>query len=158
METAGVETTGREQVVASFDTYAEAARAVESLAVHDFPVEHVSIVGRGLAVVEEVTGRRSVLDAAVDGALWTALSGGFLGLVFGAVGTPFGGFALMLWGAVAGLLIGAILGALAHNANGRHVSSLSGLRAERFDVLVAAPYADDAAALIDDVQRPRRPL
>lgn len=152
MQAVGAETAVREQVVASFETYAEAARAVDALAAHGFAVERVSIVGRGLTLVEDVTGRRSPLDAAVDGALWTALTGAFLGFVFGAVGTPFGGFALMLWGALAGLVIGAILGALAQSASGRRVSSLSGLRADRFDVVAPTRDADEAAALIDASQ------
>lgn len=146
-----------EEIVASFDTYAEAERALASLTEHEFPVERVSIVGRGLIMVERVTGRVTGLDAAVSGAGRSALWGGLLGFVFGAVGTPFAGLVLMLWGALIGIAIGALLGWLAHRVGaGRDFESLSGVRAERFDVVVEASHAAEAAALIDYAQRPSR--
>ncbi len=80
-----------------------------------------------------------------------------LGFVFGAVGTPFAGLVLMLWGALIGIAIGALLGWLAHRVGaGRDFESLSGVRAERFDVVVEASHAAEAAALIDYAQRPSR--
>jgi flavorubredoxin len=45
------------QVIATFDNYADAERAVDYLAVQHFEVDHVAIVGRDLELVEQVTGR-----------------------------------------------------------------------------------------------------
>ncbi|WP_425292283.1 general stress protein [Corynebacterium mayonis] len=45
--------------VGRFDTYADAQRAVDSLADSDFPVQHLTIVGVDLMQVENVTGRGS---------------------------------------------------------------------------------------------------
>lgn len=55
------------RAVASFSTYAEAERAVDHLSDQQFPVERVSIVARDLKLVEQVTGRRGFLEAALQG-------------------------------------------------------------------------------------------
>jgi hypothetical protein len=61
--------------VASFDRYTEAERAVDFLADRRFPVERVSIVGRDLEYVEQITGRMTYGRAALNGALTGALIG-----------------------------------------------------------------------------------
>jgi len=43
--------------VASYEAYQEAEEAVDYLADNDFPVERVAIVGQGVKLVEQVTGR-----------------------------------------------------------------------------------------------------
>ena len=45
------------RTVASYSTYADAERAVDRLADHDFPVERVAIIGQDLQTVEQVTGK-----------------------------------------------------------------------------------------------------
>ena len=47
----------RGQVVGTYDTYVEAQRAVDFLSDEQFPVQHVSIVGSDLKMVENVLGR-----------------------------------------------------------------------------------------------------
>ena len=45
---------------ATYDTYAEAQRAVDYLSDNKFPVEHTAIIGTDLRLVENVTGRLTV--------------------------------------------------------------------------------------------------
>jgi len=60
---------GRDKVVlATYDGYDAAQHAVDVLALHDFPVEHVTIVGTGMRWEEKVTGRRGLGRALLAGA------------------------------------------------------------------------------------------
>jgi hypothetical protein len=63
------------QVIATFDNYADAERAVDYLADQRFEVDRVAIVGRDLELVEQVTGRMNYGWAALRG----AISGGLVG-------------------------------------------------------------------------------
>src|ERR687884_1560741 len=74
----------RRVVIASYDSYPEAQRAVDYLSDERFPVERVSIVAEDLRFVEQVTGRRgygqALLEGAGSGAVVGALFSFFLGL------------------------------------------------------------------------------
>ncbi len=48
---------GLRRVIASYSTYDDAQRAVDTLSDHRFPVDRVTIVGSDLRLVERVTGR-----------------------------------------------------------------------------------------------------
>ncbi|HEY6738064.1 MAG TPA: general stress protein, partial [Actinopolymorphaceae bacterium] len=95
--------------VGSYPKYADAQRAVDYLADQKFPVEHVTIVGTDLQLVERVTGRltqgRAMAAGAGAGAWW--------GLAFGLLMSlfPRPGSAIVLI-IVAGVVIGAIFGLL----------------------------------------------
>ena len=71
------------RAVASYPSYAEAERAVDSLSDRRFPVERTAIVGRDLEYVEQVTGRMSYGAAALRGALTGAFVGFLVGWLFG---------------------------------------------------------------------------
>ena len=73
------------ETVASYGTYLEAQRAVDHLADKQFPVQHVTIVGTDLRMVERVTGRLSYPRVALAGFAWVVRPAG-AGLVCGAVG------------------------------------------------------------------------
>ena len=139
--------------VASFDDYVSAQAAVDHLSDEGFPVEHVTIVGEGLRLVEQVTGRRGFGRAALEGAVNGALLGLFLGFLFGLfsiVDPLVSGLWLGFWGLVIGALIGALLGLAAHAATGgrRDFSSISGTQATRYDVLVQTAHADEAERIL----------
>jgi uncharacterized membrane protein len=139
--------------VAAYDSYAEAERAVDHLSDRGFPVDKVAIIGHGLRYVEQVTGRYTTGRAALVGALEGALLGAFFGLLMGLIFTYDPNPAvplLVLYGLVAGALVGAVLGALLHAATGgnRDFTSLPGLRAERYEVMVDEEVADRAAELL----------
>jgi hypothetical protein len=72
-------------VVASYGDYRQAQRAVDFLADERIPVEHVTIVGSGLELVETVTGRLSWGRAALVGVisgLWPGLLVGWFVAIF----------------------------------------------------------------------------
>ena len=139
--------------VAAYDSYAEAQRAVDLLSDRGFPVEKVAIIGQGLRYVEQVTGRLTTGRAALLGALQGALLGAFFGLLMGLIFTYDPNPAvwlLFLYGLVVGALIGAALGAALHLATGgtRDFSSVPGMQAERYEVVVDEDVADRAAELL----------
>src|SRR6476620_9741564 len=105
----------RGQVVGSYDTYVEAQRAVDFLSDEQFPVQHVSIVGSDLKMVENVLGRLTRGRAAMAGAatgLWFGLFVGVLLSVFASKNTN--GFGLVLAAIAYGVVFGAIFGFVGH--------------------------------------------
>ncbi|WP_306748104.1 general stress protein [Saccharothrix yanglingensis] len=70
-------------VVGSYETYAEAERAVDHLSDNRFPVERAAIVGRGLNSVEQVAGRLTTWGAAARSAVSGAVPGALFGWLFG---------------------------------------------------------------------------
>jgi hypothetical protein len=149
---------GPRRVVATFDNYRDAERAVDALSDQRFPVDRVSIVGRDLRLVEQVTGRMTYGRSALHGALSGALVGALIGWLF----TVFNWFDpvvargwLILDGLWFGALAGALFGLLAHALTGgrRDFASVGGMQAEHYDVLVDEEVADEAARLLGGVGR-----
>lgn len=140
-------------VVGSYPTYTEAERAVDYLSDQRFPVERVAIVGRGLSSVEQVTGRLTVLGAAGRSALPGAVIGALFGWLFGLfdwINPLISGLLLALYGAIFGAVLGALFGAFGHTLTGgrRDFSSITGMRADTYDVQVDAGLADEATRLL----------
>jgi hypothetical protein len=136
-------------VVASFDDYAGAERAVDRLADSGFPVERLRVVGQGLALVEDVTGPRGYDRAAQEGAVAGAVIAGVLGLLFGVLNwfdPVISALVLGIYGLVFGAALGAIVGLLGHwtTRGRRDFSSVRSVRARRYDVLADADVADEA--------------
>ena len=71
------------QVIATFDNYADAERAVDYLSDQRFEVNRVAIVGRELEYVEQVLGPMNYGTAALRGAGSGALVGALIGWIFG---------------------------------------------------------------------------
>ena len=71
------------QVIATFDSYADAERLVDYLSDQRFEVNRVAIVGRDLEYVEQVLGRLNYGGAALRGAGSGALVGALIGWIFG---------------------------------------------------------------------------
>jgi hypothetical protein len=118
-------------------TYDDAVRVVDALAEARFPVEHVSIVGRGVRTVERVTGRWGPARAIVSTTLAGALVGLFLGLLFdwwGAVDRQVGWGWLALYGLAYGALAGLAVSLLFSRAGQRDFSSVQSLDAGSYDV------------------------
>ncbi|MBW0089346.1 glycine zipper family protein [Pseudonocardia sp. KRD-184] len=147
------------RVIASYPTYDEAQYTVDALADRRFPVSGLAIVGANLQSYEQVTGRRGYGraggESAVNGALVGALVGWLLG-VFSLVQPLVSALLLALVGVVLGALVGLLLGFLAHALSGgrRDFSSVSSVRAERYDILALAEIADEAEAAVADVPAP----
>jgi len=143
------------RVIASYPTYSEAEAAVERLTQTGFPVEHVSIVGRGLQYVEQVTGRMDWGRAALQGAMSGALIGVLIGWLFGVFDwftpTVAAGW-LALDGLWFGAVVGALFGLVGHAlVRGRHeFASVGSITAERYELLVDDDLADEAVRLLSD--------
>ena len=139
----------------SYAQYEQAQAIVDHLSDNGFPVETVSIVGADLRLVEQVTGRLTRGKAALAGALST----GWLGLLFGLFvgifaesGTAL--LALALYGLLLGAAFGAVLGFAAHSATGgrRDFSSVKGLAASRYEVLVEQDRSEEAERLVSQLR------
>ncbi|MEU7819856.1 general stress protein [Catellatospora sp. NPDC049133] len=143
-------------VVATYDTYAEAERAVDHLSDNGFPVERTAIAGRGLSLVEQVTGRMTMWRAAANGAVSGALLGMLFAWLFGFFNwvTPLISLLLLvLYGAGFGAVAGGLFGLAGHALTGgrRDFSSVSAMQADRYQILVDAAAADEAIRLLDGI-------
>lgn len=140
------------RLVGSYERYADAQRAVDTLSDRRFPVERVTIVGSDLRLVEQVTGRLTVLRAALAGAATGAWIGLLIGLVVSIV-SPWD-LSPILTGILFGLAFGAFWGAVAHAVTGgrRDFASVRTMEAARYEVLAEEPYADQALRILGDRQ------
>lgn len=138
------------EVVASYDTYAAAERAVDQLSDASFPVEQVKVVGRDLRLVERITGRVTIGRATAAGAGSGAWFGLFIGLLVGLFTTGPEWLGLVIGGLVIGAVWGAVFGFVAHWAlrGRRDFSSTSGIVAGRYDVTVSSAYAERAREVL----------
>ena len=139
------------RTVGSYEQYAGAQRAVDHLSDAGFPVQHASIVGSDLHLVEDVTGRLTTGRALVAGAASGAWFGLLVGLVFALFSEDAGSaFGFVVGAIVLGAAFGAVFGATAHAATGgrRDFDSLQRLVAGHYDVLVADAHAERATELL----------
>ena len=141
----------RGQVIGSYDTYLEAQRAVDFLSDKEFPVQHVSIVGSDLRMVENVLGRLTRGRAAAAGAASGAWFGLFVGVllsVFADDGTN------VLWLIVSAIVYGAVFGAVfgfvGHAMSGgrRDFTSRSKIVASSYEVRCTWAEADRAREVL----------
>jgi hypothetical protein len=139
--------------VGSYSTYREAEAAVDYLSDNGFPVERATIAGRGLQLVELVTGRMGYAESALRGALAGGVVGVLIGWLFG-VFNWFDPVVASSWLALDGLWFGVAVGALiglaqhALTRGRRDFASVGGLAADRYEVLVDQEAADEARRLL----------
>jgi hypothetical protein len=141
------------RVIATFDNYADAERAVDYLADQHFEVERVTVVGRDLELVEQVTGRMNYGWAALRGAAAGALTGALIGWIFGLFNWWYpviAGLALACYGAIFGAVVGALAGLVmyAFQAGRRDFTAVRSLQPRHFDIVVDVDKADRAAQLL----------
>ena len=137
------------RVIASFDSYAEAQRALDTLADREFPVEHASIIGRDVRLVDRVMGRVSAGKAALAGFATGAWIGLMVGLVF-AIVSPWAIGAISV-GVLLGGALGALWGLVAHALLGgnRVIESLRTIEAASYELVVDQPFAEQASHLLE---------
>ncbi|HXF64354.1 MAG TPA: general stress protein [Caldilineaceae bacterium] len=145
--------TAAQRVVATYGTYREAQQAVDFLSDRRFPVNRVRIVAEGLRFVEQVTGRTTWGSALLNGAIAGAVTGVLFGFIFGLfsfIQPLVSALTLALYGLIFGAIVGALIGLIAYGASGgrRDFSSVSGIQADRYNVMVDAEAADEAARLL----------
>jgi hypothetical protein len=141
----------RGQVVGTYDTYVEAQRAVDFLSDQQFPVQHVSIVGSDLKMVENVLGRLTRGRAAMAG----AASGAWFGLFVGVLLSLFASkntnsFGLVVAALLYGAVFGAIFGFVGHALSGgkRDFTSRSKIVASSYDIHCTWSEADKAREVL----------
>ncbi|MBA2531577.1 MAG: hypothetical protein H0V23_05650 [Nocardioidaceae bacterium] len=137
--------------VGTYDTYERAQRAVDHLSDNEFPVEHVTIVGNGLRMVERVTGRLTQGRAAAAGAAAGAWWGLFIGTVLALFSTGEDSWLiLVVLTVISGAVFGAIFGIIGYRLTGgrRDFTSTSSVVATSYDVLCKHTHAEDARNLL----------
>jgi hypothetical protein len=140
------------RTVSSVRRYEDAEHTVDYLSDHEFPVDHVSIVGTGLRYVEQVSGRMTIGRAALSGGGYGALFGAFWGILFGALFTTDDA---TFWGVLAfsilvSVVFGALVSAISHafTDGRRDFDSTSETRADHYEVQVEDGYAAEAQRLL----------
>ncbi len=141
----------RGQVVGSYDTYSEAQRAVDFLSDEQFPVQHVSIVGSDLKMVENVLGRLTRGRAAMAGAATGAWFGLFVGVllsVFASADTN--SFGLLVSALLYGALMGTVFGFVSHalSRGQRDFTSKSKIVASSYQIHCTWSEADKAREVL----------
>lgn len=130
------------QSLGVYDDYADAQRAVDFLADHEFPVQDCLIVGTDLKQMERVTGRLTTGRIALGGLLTGVWLGVFVGLIFSLFGEE-DVLVTILSTAVFGALFGVIWSLVGYAATRgrRDFSSFSMIVATRYEVLVEHRHA-----------------
>ena len=141
------------QVIATFDNYADAERAVDYLSDQRFEVNLVAIVGRELEYVEQILGPMNYGTAALRGAGSGALVGVLIGWIFGLfnwIEPLISALVLAGYGLVFGAIVGALFGLLMYalQRGQRDFHSVSGLRLKYYDVVADLEVADRALQLL----------
>ncbi len=152
MDQARIVPTG--DTIGSYTSYLDAQKAVDYLADEKFPVQHVSIVGNDLKMVERVTGKLSYPRVALSGAMTGAWFGLFIGVMLsffdgtsGTAGGPYlNVFTAVLMGAAFWMLF-AIIGYAAQRGK-RDFTSTNQVLATSYDVIVSPDVAMDARRLL----------
>ncbi len=138
-------------VLATYDDYAGAQKAVDTLSDNGFPVQNVAIVGVDVRIVEAVLGRMSWGRAATSGlftgAWFGVLIGLFVGLFSSTSGSilPLVGLGL-LYGAAFGIVFGLV--SYAFTGGRRDFVSRQQLQAARYDVLCEQSVIGEARTIL----------
>jgi heat induced stress protein YflT len=141
-------------VLGTYSTNEGAQRAVDVLAEHKFPVEHVTIVGTGLKLEERILGRWTLGRAVLTGAGTGAWIGLLIGVIFWIVSPWVVG--AVISAILLGIVFGAIFSAVAYFMQKRAFMSAPAVVADRYDILVDAEFAEEARRLITAVSsKPR---
>ena len=149
-QTAAMDVT-RRPVLASYDDYAAAQQAVDTLSDKGFPVQNVAIVGVDVRIVESVIGRitwgRAAISNMLTGAWFGLLIGLFVGL-FSATSDSL--LPLVGLGLLYGAAFGIVLGLVTHAISGgkRDFVSRQQLQAARYDVLCERAVIDEARKVL----------
>lgn len=140
----------RGQVIGSYDTYVEAQRAVDYLSDEQFPVQHVSIVGSDLRMVENVLGRLTRGRAALAGAASGAWFGLFVGVLLSLFADNANSFALIVAALLYGAIFGAIFGFVGHalSKGKRDFTSRSKIVASAYEIRCVWAEADRAREVL----------
>lgn len=147
----GVPTLPRGEQIAAYPTYLEAQKAVDHLSDKEFPVQHVTIVGADLKMVERVTGRLTYSRVALAGLASGAWFGLFVGLLLSLFSGAEQAAALPILPAIAiGAAFGILFSVISYALTGgkRDFTSSSQIVASSYAILCAAEHAPKARSLL----------
>jgi hypothetical protein len=135
--------------VGTYSDYPAAQAAVDYLSDNGFPVEHVTVVGTDLRLVETVLGRMTTARAGLAGLISGAWFGLFIGLLLGLF-TSRGWLVILVAAVLIGAFWGAAFGAVAHAMTGgrRDFTSAKFLQAGQYAVNVDVAVAEQARDLL----------
>jgi len=138
--------------VAVYDTYADAQKAVDYLAEHDFPVERLAIVGTDLKSIERVTGRLTWGKVLVMGAISGVMWGLALAVLLWIFVPGHSLFIYLLWGLVFGVVYGVLASAVQYAlARGqRDFSSKQAVIATHYEILGESDVFAKARSLLGE--------
>lgn len=127
----------------TFEKYADAQNAVDTLSDKEFPVENCLIVGTDLKQMERVTARLTWGRVALGGALSGLWLGLFVGLIISLFARPTEAFSLLIYTALYGVAFGLVwsLVGYAFTRGARDFSSVSQVVATRYEVFVEHKFA-----------------
>ncbi|MFD4420836.1 general stress protein [Agromyces sp. NPDC058484] len=138
------------ETIASFETYAEAQAAVDTLAKAAFPVKELAIVGTGLTSVERITGTLSWGRAAGAGALSGAWFGTFLGLLFFIFAPTGASLGILISAVLIGAGFGMIFSVVSYSVNRRRrdFTSVAQVLATRYAIVTESAHAERARSVL----------
>jgi hypothetical protein len=154
-----VPTPPRGEQIAAYETYLEAQKAVDHLSDKEFPVQHVTIVGTDLRMVERVTGRLTYSRVALAGLASGAWFGLFVGILLSFFAAPTGGGSIIFPAIAIGAAFGILFSVISYAFTGgkRDFTSASQIVASQYAVLCEGEHAHRARALLSELRGGGRP-
>ena len=141
----------RRPVLASYDDYLDAQKAVDTLSDNGFPVQNTAIVGVDVRIVESVLGRLTWGKAAMSGMFSGAWFGVLIGLFVGLFSSTTGSlFPLVGLGLLYGAAFSIVWGLVSHALTGgkRDFVSRQQLQAARYEVRCDQSVIGDARKIL----------
>mgnify|MGYP000409717538 CR=1 FL=1 len=134
------------QSVAIFDTYAEAAKAVDYLADEQFPVENLAIVGTDLKTVERVLSRKTWGTVLTQGAVQGVSTALILFLLLWVFTPGVSIFSLLLTALAISIGVSVVFAAIAYalSRGERDFNSVQQTVATRYEILCEHKVAQEA--------------
>jgi hypothetical protein len=140
------------RVVESFPSYQQAEQAVDRLAGAHFPVRQLTVVARGLRLLEPRGERPGYGWAALHGLLLGAPAAAILGMLAAVtvLDEPLAaGLTFAAWAALAGALAGVAIGVGVEALRVPSRGPRSVLHADRYDLVADGEVADQARQLLE---------
>lgn len=150
------------RLIGTYGRYEDVQEAVDHLSDEGFAVSTVSIIWGGLRKVEYVTGRRTALTAARDGAFSGAYFGLFAGLLlslFVELDEDVSVWSVIITWVLVAAAVGAAFSAFGHimQRGRRDFSAVDRLEAERYELWVDQTHATQAVNLLESAGLMPRP-
>lgn len=148
-----VPTPPKGEQIAAYDSYLEAQKAVDFLSDKEFPVQHVTIVGTDLRMVERVTGRLTYSRVALAGLASGAWFGLFVGVLLSFFASPTGGGSIIFPAIAIGAAFGILFSVISYAFTGgkRDFTSASQIVASQYALLCETEHAHPARALLAEL-------